>query len=67
MWACEHLLDQGDDQADRMGSVYLTSTDGLSWDRNGSALDPTAGTPGTAVARGSPARWESRRQMDREL
>ena len=31
MWACEHLLDQGDDEADRMRSVYVTSDDGLSW------------------------------------
>ena len=33
MWACEHLLDQGEDEADRMRSVYLTSSDGLDLDR----------------------------------
>ena len=31
MWACRHPLDGGDDAADRMTSVYLTSEDGLAW------------------------------------
>ena len=44
MWACEHLLDQGDDEADRMRSVYLTSSDGLSWTAQRIALSPTAGS-----------------------
>ena len=43
MWACEHLLDQGDDEADRMRSVYLTSADGLAWTQRRIALAPTAG------------------------
>jgi hypothetical protein len=43
MWACEHLLDRGDDEADRMQSVYLTSDDGLDWTNHGVALAPTAG------------------------
>ena len=42
MWACEHLLDEGDDQADRMRSVYLTSADGLDWSVERTALGPTA-------------------------
>ncbi|MGS0685765.1 hypothetical protein ACVBEQ_11585 [Nakamurella sp. GG22] len=41
MWACEHLLDLGDDEADRMRSVYLTSTDGIEWARQRTALGPT--------------------------
>ena len=41
MWACEHLLDRGDDEADRMRTVYLTSTDGLSWTPGRVALGPT--------------------------
>jgi hypothetical protein len=41
MWACEHLLDRGDDEADRMRSVYLTDTDGLSWAPHRIALGPT--------------------------
>ncbi|HOZ58704.1 MAG TPA: hypothetical protein PKY70_10990 [Nakamurella multipartita] len=48
MWACEHLLDQGDDEADRMRSVYLTSTDGLTWTPQRIALAPT------------PGRWDGR-------
>ena len=44
MWACEHLLDRGDDEADRMRSVYLTSEDGLEWTTHGVALAPTAGS-----------------------
>jgi hypothetical protein len=42
MWACEHLLDRGEDEADRMRSVYLTSTDGLHWAAQRVALGPTA-------------------------
>jgi hypothetical protein len=41
MWACEHLLDRGDDEADRMRTVYLTSADGLSWTPHRVALEPT--------------------------
>lgn len=41
MWACEHLLDRGEDEADRMRSVYLTSSDGLRWKPEGVALGPT--------------------------
>ncbi len=41
MWACEHLLDRGDDEADRMRSVYLTSADGLTWTPRRVALAPT--------------------------
>ncbi len=44
MWACRHPLDGGDDEADRMTSVYLTSDDGLVWDQIGTALEPSAGT-----------------------
>ena len=58
MWACEHLLDQGDDQADRMRSVYLTSTDGLSWVQDGIALDPTPESWDSRGARITSA-WES--------
>lgn len=48
MWACRHLLDEGDDQADRMESWYATSTDGLAWTLRGPALLP------------SPAGWDRR-------
>lgn len=44
MWACRHPLDGGDDAADRMQTWYFTSPDGLSWDEQGPALVPTAGT-----------------------
>jgi hypothetical protein len=47
MWACRHPLDgrgDADDEADRMTSVYLTSTDGLSWTEKGTALAPTSGS-----------------------
>ena len=44
MWACRHPLDGGDDEADRMTSVFLTSTDGLDWTEQSTALTPTAGT-----------------------
>jgi hypothetical protein len=58
MWACEHLLDEGDDQADRMRSVYLTSTDGLLWTADKVAL---AATPQTWDGRGAriTSAWES--------
>ena len=42
MWACRHLLDEGDDQADRMQSWYGTSADGLTWTLHGPALLPSA-------------------------
>ena len=42
MWACRHPLDGGDDEADRMTSVLLTSADGLQWEERGTALEPTA-------------------------
>lgn len=41
MWACEHLLDRGEDEADRMRSVFGTSTDGLSWELEQVALGPS--------------------------
>ena len=44
MWACRHPLDGGDDEADRMSSWYATSTDGLSWELQGEALAPVAGS-----------------------
>ena len=44
MWACRHPLDGGDDEADRMTSVYLTSGDGLDWTEVGTALAPTPDT-----------------------
>jgi hypothetical protein len=44
MWACRHPLADGDDEADRMTSVYFTSPDGLTWAQVGTALAPTAGT-----------------------
>ncbi len=50
MWACRHPLGGGDDEADRMTSVYLISDDGLEWNEKGTALAPT---PGTWDARGA--------------
>ncbi len=44
MWACKHLLDMGDDYADRMQSWYFTSQDGLVWEPIGPVLLPTAAT-----------------------
>jgi len=44
MWGCRHLLGDGDDEADRMQSWYLTSDDGLQWSPVGPALLPTPGT-----------------------
>jgi hypothetical protein len=57
MWACEHPLDLGDDEADRMRSVYLTSKDGLNWTVERTALLPT---PGSWDARGAriTSAWE---------
>ena len=43
MWACRHPLDAGDDEADRMTSEYLTSSDGLTWTEHGTALGPREG------------------------
>jgi hypothetical protein len=43
MWACKHLLDDGEDNADRMQSWYLTSTDGLQWHLSNAALLPRPG------------------------
>jgi hypothetical protein len=40
MWACEHPLDVPGHE-DRMSTAYLTSDDGLSWTRHGTALNPT--------------------------
>ena len=31
MWACRHLLDRGDAEADRMETWYAVSDDGLAW------------------------------------
>lgn len=53
MWACRHPLDDGDNEADRMTSWYLTSDDGLKWTIANEALVPTAGTwhaRGTRIA-----------------
>jgi hypothetical protein len=47
MWACRHPLDgrgEADDDADRMTSVYLTSSDGLTWTEQATALAPTVGS-----------------------
>ena len=49
MWLCEHPLDDPG-QEDRMSTSYLTSSDGLSWERHGTVLEPT---PGTWDARGA--------------
>lgn len=59
MWACRHLLDQGDDNADRMQSWYFTSADGLDWGSGNAALLPR---PGQWDARG--ARITSVLQLD---
>lgn len=50
MWACRHPLGGGDDEADRMTSVFLTSDDGLTWTEQATALAPT---PGSWDARGA--------------
>ncbi len=44
MWACRHLLDRGDAEADRMETWFAVSDDGLAWNMKGPALTPTAGT-----------------------
>ena len=49
MWLCCHPLDQPD-ATDRMHTEYGTSTDGLHWDMDGTAL---AGVPGTWDQRGA--------------
>jgi hypothetical protein len=41
MWACRHLLDDGEDNADRMDTWYFTSSDGLRWTRQTLALGPS--------------------------
>ena len=41
IWACRHPLDGGDDEADRMSTVYGTSADGLAWDLHGPCLLPS--------------------------
>jgi hypothetical protein len=49
MWLCEHpLTDPGEE--DRMSTSYLTSSDGLSWTRHGTVLEPR---PGSWDARGA--------------
>ena len=58
MWACEHLLDRGDDEADRMRSVYLTGPDGLSWTPQRIALGPSEGSWDARGVRITSA-WES--------
>ncbi|MCW2820445.1 MAG: hypothetical protein JWR64_240 [Marmoricola sp.] len=49
MWLCEHPLTDGGEE-DRMSTAYLSSTDGLSWHRHGTVLEPT---PGSWDARGA--------------
>jgi hypothetical protein len=39
MWLCEHPLTEPGEE-DRMSTSYLTSSDGLSWTRHGTVLDP---------------------------
>jgi hypothetical protein len=48
MWACQHPLSDGDDEADRMSTWYATSDDGWEWDWQSAALVP------------SPGRWDAR-------
>lgn len=48
LWLCEHPLTEPGEE-DRMSTSYLTSSDGLSWTRHGTVLEPT---PGTWHARG---------------
>ena len=50
MWACRHLLGDGDDEADRMQTWYGESEDGLYFPELRPALMPT---PGTWDARGA--------------
>ncbi|MEO7943375.1 MAG: hypothetical protein ABIR34_08245 [Marmoricola sp.] len=49
MWLCEHPLTKPGEE-DRMTTSYLTSSDGLSWTRHGTVLEPT---PGSWDARGA--------------
>lgn len=42
MWVCEHPLTEAGHE-DRMSTAYLTSDDGLSWHRHGTALQPETG------------------------
>lgn len=44
MWACRHLLADGDDEADRMQTWYGESVDGLAFEALRPALLPTAGS-----------------------
>lgn len=48
MWVTCHLLDQGDNEADRMYSALTTSEDGINW----STLK--------SVLKGQPGHWDSR-------
>ncbi len=41
MWACRHLLDRGEDEADRMQAWFASSADGLDWSVERPALLPT--------------------------
>jgi hypothetical protein len=49
MWLCEHPLTEPGEE-DRMSTSYLTSSDGLSWTRHGTVLEPR---PGLWDARGA--------------
>lgn len=49
MWLCEHPLTEPGEE-DRMSTSYLTSSDGLSWTRHGTVLEPR---PGSWDARGA--------------
>lgn len=42
MWVCEHPLTEPDHE-DRMTTALYTSPDGLTWDRQGTVLQPTRG------------------------
>lgn len=44
LWACRHLLGDGDDEADRMQTWYGESADGLAFGELRPALVPTSGT-----------------------
>ena len=43
MWACEHPLTERGHE-DRMSTAYLTSDDGLAWQRHRTVLRPTGGS-----------------------
>ena len=49
MWLCEHPLTEPGEE-DRMSTSYLTSVDGLTWERHGTVLEPR---PGCWDARGA--------------